>query len=445
MNLNKSLYSRHLLNSAYLPMFQSGELVTAAVSGGPDSVAMLYTLLEMRKDIDGLRVQVAHFNHRLRPEANREEEFVKTLASLLSLEFHAGNCDTAEYAATHRMNLEAAARSLRYKFLEEVCNQTGSTVITTGHNLNDQAETILFRLTRGTGPEGLAGIHRVRPLNERVRIVRPLLHISRRDIEAYLHQNGYEYALDQSNLSMDFSRNRIRHQILPLLEAINPEAVANIARSASLISQLHTDLAELLGTAPLQVNSLRNQPVAIAQMAIREAIRRVKGNLHGISALHIQEVMRLLEPGSSGKSICVPGGFKVTRTFDSLEVVANRPACSESISLERGQKGCFGNFLVAYGTELEEAEYMAEVDYSGSLEVRSRQAGETFRTKQHSRPKKLKDLMINARIPVTNRDCWPIFATPDGDAVWIPAVGVSANYKTDTPRAVKLSARRLDS
>lgn len=439
MNLNKSLYTYHLLSSVYLPMFQPGELVTAAVSGGPDSVAMLHTLLEMRKDIEGLGVQVAHFNHQLRREADKEEAFVAALASRLSLQFHSRRCDTAEYAAKHRLNLEAAARSLRYEFLEEVCNRTGSTVVTTGHNLNDQAETILFRLTRGTGPDGLAGIRFTRPLNERVRVVRPLLHISRRDIEEYLHQNGYEYVLDQSNLSSDFSRNRIRHQVIPILEAINPKAVANIVRSASLVSQVKID-----STDQLQVSRLRAQPSSTAQAAIREAIRRVKGNLCRVSALHIHQVMRLLEPGSSGKSISIPGGFKVVRAFDKLEVLPARPDFIEPIRLEIGQTGRFGNFLVAYAADLEEAEYMAEVAYSGWLEVRTRRPGERFQTLQQSSPKKLKDLMIDARIPVTSRDIWPIFAAPDKSAVWIPAIGVAAKYITDvSSNTVRLSAKLL--
>lgn len=439
MDLKNSLYFCHPPDSSYQSMFHPGELVTAAVSGGPDSVAMLYTLLEICRDIEGLRIQVAHFNHQLRREADEEEAFVAALASRLSLEFYSRRCDSAEYAATHRLNLEAAARSLRYQFLAEVCDQTGSTVVTTGHNLNDQAETILFRLTRGTGSEGLAGIRRTRPLNERVRIVRPLLHISRRDIEAYLHQNGYEYVLDQSNLSVDLSRNRIRHQVIPILEIINPEAVANIVRSASLASQ---HLA--LSLPDLQVHKLYNQPTYIVQMAIREAIKKAKGNLYGVSALHIQQVMRLLEPGSSGKSISIPGGFKVVRVFDRLEVVADRPVSSDPTILERGQTGHFGSFLVAYGTELEGAEYTAEVNYSGQLQVRGRRLGESFRTLRHSRPKKLKDLMIAARIPVISRDLWPIFADADGSAIWIPSIGIAAKYSPDaSSEAVKLSAKHL--
>lgn len=423
-------------------LFPEEALVTAAVSGGPDSIAMLYTLLELSKDLQ-IKIQVAHFNHRLRVEADEDEAFVAALAANLKLDFYRAEADTKLYAKNNRLNLEAAARQLRYAFLQEISRKTLSTIITTGHNLDDQAETILFRLVRGTGPEGLRGIRQVKILDDNLRIVRPLLTVPRKKIEDYLHLHGYSYRLDPSNLSKNFSRNRIRQEVLPALKSVNPQAVTNLVRSISIVEQLlnNINLPSPDEDGRLNVPDLQQLPAPLAQMAIREAIRKIKGNLNAICSKHIIEALKLIEPGTSGKQLCLPDNIIIAREFQQL-AITKKVSSPDKIQLRRGELSHYGNFLVSYDIELPEADYVAELRLSEKqIIVRCRSRGERFHPlgRQY---KKLKDLMIDAKIPLTARDSWPIFCRTDGTIIWIPSIGLSSDYVQEGKQA-KLFAKRI--
>ena len=227
-----------------------------AVSGGADSVALLRALVDAGAD----RPVVAHFNHRLRGgESDGDEAFVRGLAGRLGLEFRATARDLAAEAAGAGENLEAAARRLRYDWLRAAAGQSGAAWIATGHTANDQAETVLHRLIRGTGIQGLRGIAGVRPpaaspeTGDSVRIIRPLLTVTRREVLAYLETLGQPYRTDSSNADTRFTRNRIRHELLPLLATFNPEIVAVLGRLAGqadeAFGQLRADAAGLLAAA----------------------------------------------------------------------------------------------------------------------------------------------------------------------------------------------------
>jgi tRNA(Ile)-lysidine synthase len=224
--------------------------LVAAVSGGPDSVALLLALAALRREGDARPLAVAHFNHGLRGEASDADEvFVRELAARLEgdgvsgLTFHACRVDTATAARAEGQNLEAVARRLRYDWLGQVAAECGAAWVATGHTADDQAETVLHRLLRGTGLRGLRGIAERRPLRPGVTLVRPLLGASRADVLAYLAAEGQSCREDATNQDTDFTRNRIRHELLPYLaERFNPAVRLVLSRLAAQAEEVHADL-----------------------------------------------------------------------------------------------------------------------------------------------------------------------------------------------------------
>ena len=200
----------------------------AALSGGADSVALLLILREL-----GYRVAAAHCNFHLRgDESDRDEEFVHNLCEALSVPLHLSHFNTREYASLHHISIEMAARKLRYAWFEQLRNDIGADDICVAHHRDDSVETLLMNLIRGTGIHGLTGI---RPVNGRVK--RPLLCLSKEEIEQYLNSKGQTYVTDSTNLDDDALRNRVRHHLIPLLQNLNPQASANMARTAEHLTE----------------------------------------------------------------------------------------------------------------------------------------------------------------------------------------------------------------
>jgi tRNA(Ile)-lysidine synthase len=210
-----------------------------AVSGGPDSVALLRSLHAMAPK----ELVVAHFNHRLRgAEGEEDVRFVRDLAESLGLRFHAGSADVGEVAQATGANVEDAARQLRYRWLSETAGDVGATWVATGHTADDLAETVLHRLIRGAGLQGLRGISPRRDLSPGVVVVRPILGLSRPEVLAYLEGLGQPFRTDSTNIDTRLTRNRIRHELLPLLKTFNPEVVAALSRLAKHAEEADTEV-----------------------------------------------------------------------------------------------------------------------------------------------------------------------------------------------------------
>src|SRR5271165_4355633 len=201
-------------------LMRAGDRVGVAVSGGADSVALLRVLLELRAEL-GIVLAVAHFNHGLRAEESEADQaFVTDLAHHHGLEFFAGRGDVREHALNSKLSIEAAGRELRYEWFARLAEEQRFDSVATGHTLDDQAETVLLKFLRGAGTRGRAGIYpqMFRGAERKIRFVRPLLSVTRDEVEAYLTSLGQEWREDESNLDRRFARNRVRHELLPLLE-----------------------------------------------------------------------------------------------------------------------------------------------------------------------------------------------------------------------------------
>lgn len=324
----------------------SGASIIVGVSGGADSTALLLVLEELTR-ANKLRLDVvaAHLDHKLRKESSADARWVKQLAAKLDFKSSTARVDVAELAETTRDNLEQAARRARYDFLLRTAKRRKAEIILTAHTMDDQAETILLRLLRGSGSDGMAGIdpHRLFDSNsaQRVRLARPLLAWARRvDTEGYCRQRDTNYLSDPMNKDEQFARVRVRRHLLPLMESFNAKIVEGLTRTAELLRDeldvLTNQADDLLSKAiiksnkvetnmpALDVRVLAEAPVAVRRRALRRWISNGRGDLRRCELVHIQAIERLLKGQQGGRIAELPGGAKVVRKQSRIELLLGK-------------------------------------------------------------------------------------------------------------------------
>ncbi len=427
-------------------MFSPGDRVVVAVSGGPDSVALLHILYELRGEYP-LSLAVAHFNHKLRGgESDEDEQFVRERAGSLGLEFLSQSRDVRSYASERGLNLEEAGRLLRYRFLRRALKELSGRALATGHNRNDQAETVLMRLLKGAGLEGLAAIRPRMLLESGAKIVRPLIEAERSEIVDYLERRGLAYRLDPSNVLLDRTRNKIRRELLPELAAkYNPKIVMALARLADLageelsfVEERTRELAARLieereGMVSIQASELLRLHPALRRRLLREAIKRARGNLRRITFVNIEEALRLAET-TSGKELSLPGGLVVRREFDKLLVEKRRGPVEYEYRLELPgavdvkEAGCRieAEVVGAGATAGENAVLLDGALIGRTLVVRNRRPGD--RLELEGKSVKLKKLLIERKVPLSRRRALPVLAT-DNQVIWVPGLPPARNYR----------------
>lgn len=300
--------------------------ILVAASGGADSTALLDALARWKKS-EGLIV--AHLNHQLRgEESDADEAFVCAMAEQFSLPCFVDRKNIAAFASQKKKNLEAAARQIRYDFLLRVAQESQAQVIVTAHTQNDQVETILQRLLRGTSAAGLQGIHAIAELPDSIRLVRPMLEITRAEVLEHSARYQLMFCQDSSNDSLDFTRNRIRHELLPLLETFNPAIRQVLLRVATQSSEdedyLHAEayklLHQLADGASLKFKPLLAIPPAIRRRVLRQWLRQLRGDLQRIGTSHLVALDNLMMKGEGGSYIELPGNRKVYREGQTLKL-----------------------------------------------------------------------------------------------------------------------------
>jgi len=426
-----------------------GGRVLVACSGGPDSVALASLLLRLREEMP-LEISIAHFNHRLRPGAAADEAFVRELARLWAVPFFAGAKSVRAEARRRKLNLEETARLVRYEFLRDAARKAGATRIATGHTMNDQAETFLMRLCRGTGLTGLAGIEPVSGPAE-CPVIRPLLGLRRDELEAYLKDEGLRFRTDPSNLDRKMLRNRIRLGLLPeLARDYEPRIVEHLAALAALVREEDALLGSLArelagdfitrrgGEVSLDVRTLALLPAALARRVAREFIRELKGDLRSVTAGDIEAVLGLRDGGrrtvrkglvlrrekgrlfrSSGEAPA--RGFE--RSWDGrgeikaggMTFSGTRPVRDKGLPV----KGDDGRRAVVDAAKLR-----------FPLIVRGRRAGDLYRPLGAPGRKKLKEILRAKGVPRDERDRLPVFLS-EGKIVWAPGLPVGEEFKVD--------------
>ena len=320
----------------------SGETIVVAVSGGADSTALLLAIEELKNQQQlYLDVCAAHLDHRLRKSSAKDAKWVSALATRLGFRSVIGRTKVAENARANSDNLEQAAREARYAFLERTAKRVSANYVLTAHTMDDQAETVLLRLMRGSGGSGLGGMDALRPLakNSSIKLVRPLLWARRIETEDYCRLRKTEFLSDEMNEDQTFARVRVRKQLLPLMQSFNNRVVEALSRTAAQLREdgaiLFNDSGALLRqavvssqqsvdesettTPALDVKVLANAPSALRRRALREWLSEARGSARRLEMVHLLAVEKLLEGNAGGRVVELPQGGRVRRRRNRLE------------------------------------------------------------------------------------------------------------------------------
>jgi tRNA(Ile)-lysidine synthase len=438
-------------------LLKAGDRVGIAVSGGADSVALLRLLLELHKGI-GVVLSVVHFNHKLRGDASEEDErFVAQLAQEHKLELHCESGHVAAHAEEKHLSLETAARELRYRYFRRLLLEGRLNRIATGHTLDDQAETVLLKIVRGAGTRGLAGIYpqlSVPGSQFSASIVRPLLGVRRKELEAYLLGLGQGWREDQSNRDLRHMRNRVRHGILPRLERyLNPgvrEAFAETAEIARAEEEYwQKEVARVLPLIwvrrKLTVSALADLPLALQRRVIRAASESLGLRL---DFHHVEEILALAssQPGSA-KAIELPNGWMVLRSKGELrfELESGRPikldyeyCLSIPGSVEVPETASRFEALLISGNAAKGYNPEDLLDRSllaGEVKVRNWRPGDRFWPAHTKVPKKIKELLQERHVSGSERKLWPVVVSGT-EAVWVRGFQAPARLQSRSDEAV---------
>ncbi len=452
---------------------ETGGLVLA-VSGGPDSLAMLHAVTGLcRRRFPDVRLTVAHLNHGIRKEAGGDARFVRAQARALGLPCRVGRADVPARAGARGIGIEQAGREARYAFLESVARRVGATHIATAHHADDQAETVLMRVRRGAGPRGLSAIPYLREAfhsetaGSPVRIVRPLLDVTRREIEDYLRRAGLRPRLDATNLSPDPLRNRVRLRALPALERAWPSLRRDLLRVASAAQALCAAAGPLrAGAAPalfrragdclvFDAAAGRRLPASLLADAVGQALRETGLWRRMFERRHFISVVRLFRRSGA---VSLPGGLTARRTGDAVVVhpAAPPPDDEAEAPLPPRRPGArSSNALIEAEVLPGSMEWLKERPADGTVEfadydriapplcVRPVRAGDRMRPLGMRGRRKVGDILTDLRLPLWERRNARVL-TAGGAPIWILGARLSDDVKLtpQTRLALRLTWRR---
>ena len=451
-------------------MIAECDAVLIGISGGIDSITLLYSLYFLSDKLKCSLI-VAHANHGLRGEqSDREAEFVRKIADELKLPFVIEKIDVLGYMGEKGLSKQAAARELRYDFFERAAKNTSANKIALGHNADDQAETVLMKLLRGSGASGIAGMRAVRD-----KIIRPLIEIKRDEITEFVKEKRLRYVEDPSNLEPYYLRNKIRLNLIPLLkEEYNPNIVDTLRETAEIIRDedeflesycltILSDIIQSKGNEAIEIDvlKLKNFHIAIQRRVIRIALRMIKKNLLKISATHIEDILNSINKGFSGKSLNLPDGIRVLYEYDKLKLFREAEVEDEAeVRFDMPIK-IPGETILSKPEYKFMAEIISPVDFAaagfslrnkftaffdmdklkGALRVRNRVNGDIFHPSGMKGSKKLKEFFIDEKIPRRERDSIPLIVS--GDIIlWIVGERTADYGKVDkdTKKILKIEA-----
>ena len=460
-------------------LVRPGNRVAVACSGGADSVALLRMLLDLREPL-GVVLSVAHFHHQIRgAEADADQQFVQDLAAKYKLEFHLGSGNVPAHADEQKISIETAARDLRHQWFAELVSDGKTELIATAHTLDDQAETVLMRILRGTGARGLAGIA---PAQKAKRLIRPLLTTSRDEVEFYLKAIGQQWREDSSNQDDAHTRNRIRHTLLPLLEQdFNPAIrqtlfdLGELARAeeeywSSQLSQLLPRLilqgtpsrsgrstsGDSEGVLALDIAALRGLSLALQRMVLLGTAERLGVAL---DFKHIQQLTSLVEQDRQGKNLALPDGLVVNRTLRELQFSQKIEKSQENYHYSLPIPGeiavpeiesTFRARLISAGKQkvsgYNAASLLNPSLLGPELTVRNWRAGDRFFPAHSQSPKKVKELLQPGRLgeafSLAQRKSWPVIESA-GQIVWMRGFPVSRDFICSSGDAILIEETKM--
>ena len=463
-------------------MIEPYDSLLVGVSGGPDSVALLYILLKLAPTFS-LKLGVAHLNHSLRSKASdNDAEFVESMCLKLNLPLHIKKVDVQRYRKENKTSIEEAARQVRYAFFSDVSEKEGLNKIALGHHLDDNAELVLMNMFRGSGPLGLSGIPPVRNMiGAKKQIVRPLIELKKSELINYLSEKGIEYILDQSNTDTDYVRNRIRCNLIPYLEkSFNPKIAETLNQLALILrseeewkNEIITDVFEkaLLSlyddTISFDVKHFLKVHSSVKRRVIRKAIERIKKNLRRITFKHVDSAVSLLEKGSANWSIDLPEGVIICRKQGTLYISKsaadpcffstlsnkgkllpfkykiNRPKSGQFIVQHIKERDIYLKFSECYIENLSDifntGHVVAVFDINVlhfPLDLRNLVSGDSFSPLGIRGTQKIKKYFINKKVPVIERAKTAVVLSR-GKIIWVVGHQIDDFFKI-TPLTEKI-------
>lgn len=438
----------------------AGDTVLVAFSGGPDSTALLHALTVLAPSL-GIRVRAAHIHHGLRgAEADADAAAAAAFARSLGAPFLLRRVEATAYAQTHKLSLETAAREVRYRALRAAAKRCGASRIATGHTRDDQAETVLLHLLRGSGPRGLAGIPPVRD-----ELIRPLLAVSHAEVEDYCRTQNLPVCIDSSNASLVHLRNRIRRSLLPELRRVQPDITSALARLAEvmreeddLISQLAEHAFHRLDhgggeAVAFKLAELLRLPLALQRRLVRLGVSGVKGDSLDLSFARVEAVLELACTGTVGATVALTTGLVAERGYEELRI--------GSLQVRRGARiperplplpgrvsvpevGLAISARCSRSLKVSDDPMQARLDADmlpGPLLVRGWRAGDRLRPLGMRGMMKLQDFFVNAKVPRADR-ARVLIVTAGGKIAWVIGHRISDDFKVmaKTRRTVRLEA-----
>lgn len=412
-------------------LIDDNDQVVVGISGGADSVCLLCILSEIY-DGSSVRLKAVHVNHSIRDTAQRDQKYVEELCKKLNVPLKICVVDALEEAKRRGISTEEAGRILRYNAFLEAVDSDYNFKIAVAHNMDDNVETVILNMARGTGLRGMRGI----PV-KRQQIVRPLLCLSRQDIEAYLRERDIAYCIDETNLTDEYTRNRIRHNIIPYMkENINPDVVSNIydmTKSLSdaedyLINETNILFSKVYSDGIIYQEEFDKLHPYMKQRVMHKALGVVAGTLKDISRIHIDSCLDLFNK-QVGKYVMLPYDIYVKRCYEGI-LVSQAKSNPDNPNLE-DVNIIIKDFPYEEGMDIPDSKYTKWFDYdiisNGPL-LRTRLAGDYLQVNDSGATKKLKEYLINEKIPADMRDGLPLIA--DGSHImWVVGYRISAAYK----------------
>lgn len=428
-------------------MFGPGDKVIAGISGGADSICLLFVLLELRDEL-GIEITAVHVNHGLRGEsANRDEAYVRAVCEREGVKLRVFHRDVGRYAKEHKLTVEEAGRNVRRECFRQTLSECGGSCIALAHHQNDNAETVLWNLCRGSALKGMGGI----PPKNGIWI-HPLLSINRAEIESYLEKRGIPYCTDETNLEEHYTRNRIRNKVIPYLEQhINEKAVGHIARCAETLRKMgeyiEAETAKYMdqcirtgekGEIMLSKAAFEAVPDALKSEVMYGAVCRAAGERKDIGLTHVQAACELLER-QTGRRLTLPYGVEVLRDYEGLLFRGrDMPAWQKTAENATFWTKIFENESKTFPEKI----YTKWFDYDiikNTVKIRHREPGDYIVIDKSGRTQKLKQYFINEKIPRELRDS--IWLAADGkEIIWIVGYRQSQAYQIteDTKRILEI-------
>ncbi len=425
-------------------MLTYGDGVVTGISGGADSVCLLHVLNRLKEEYN-LSLVAVHVNHMIRgEEADGDEAYVEELCDSLGIKLKIYKKDIIKMAEDGGLSVEEAGRNYRYSCFKETAEEYDLNKIAVAHNLDDLAETVIFNMIRGSSIKGLAGIRPVRD-----NIIRPLLSVSRQEIEEYLEENCLKFRNDSTNFSVDYDRNRIRHIILPEMKKINNRAVEHICRLAGSAADMYTAINESIKKANILTEDNNSKSIEIKELSgfseqeQREIILSMIGDTAGkrkdITFSHIESVRELIK-AKTGSSLNLPYNIKARVSYGRLIIEKSSEKKSFCIKIEKSGNYQIGDSEIS-AEIVKNSEcvnisancYEEAVNYDKigkNLCIRTPKENDYIVINTSGGRKKLSRIFIDKKIDREKRDTWPVVAAGD-EIIWVVGLRLSEAYKID--------------